>query len=61
MNFLREVLNFNQTKDVEGYETLQIRINEKNDYLKSIYSCFSELNRNLKEFNRKLITLNTNL
>ena len=61
MNFLREVLNFNQTKDVEGYETLQIRINEKNDFLKSIYSCFSELNRNLKEFNRKLITLNSNL
>ena len=61
MNFLREVLNFNQTKDVEGYENLQNRINEKNDYLKSVYSCFSELNRNLKEFNRKLITLNSNL
>ena len=61
MNFLREVLNFNQTKDVEGYENLQNRINEKNDYLKSVYSCFSELNRNLKEFKRKLITLNSNL
>jgi len=61
MNFLREVLNFNQAKDVEGYENLQNRINEKNDYLKSVYSCFSELNRNLKEFKRKLITLNSNL
>ena len=61
MNFLREVLNFNQTKDVEGYKNLQNRINEKNDYLKSVYSCFSELNRNLKEFKRKLITLNSNL
>ena len=61
MNFLREVLNFNQTKDVEGYENLQNRINEKNDYLKSVYSFFSELNRNLKEFKRKLITLNSNL
>ena len=61
MNFLREVLNLNQTKDVEGYENLQNRINEKNDFLKSVYSCFSELNRNLKEFKKKLITLNTNL
>ena len=61
MNFLREVLNLNQAKDVEGYEELQDRINEKNDFLKSIYSCFSELNRNLKEFKKKLIILNSNL
>ena len=62
MNFLKGVL-FNQPKDVEvdGYEKLQNRINEKNNYLQSIHFCFNDLNKVLKEFFVKLNALNLKL
>ena len=62
MNFLKGVL-FNQSKnvDVDGYEKIQNRINEKNNYLQSIYHCFNDLNKVLKDFSVKLNTLNLNL
>jgi len=61
MNFLKGVL-FNQSKnsdvDVDGYEKLQNRINEKNNYLQSIYHYFNDLNKILKDFSAKLNALN---
>ena len=62
MNFLKGVL-FNQSKnvDVNGYEKIQNRINEKNNYLQSIYHCFNDLNKILKDFSVKLNALNLNL
>ena len=62
MDFLKGVL-FNQSKDVDvnGYEKLQKRINEKNNYLQSILYCFNDLNKVLKDFSVKLNALNLNL
>ena len=61
MNYLKGVL-FNQPKiiDVDGYEKLQNRINEKNNYLKSIYNWFNDINKVLKDFSVKLNDLNLN-
>ena len=61
MNFLKGVL-FNQPKDVDvkGYEKLQNRINEKNNYLQNIHLCFNDLNKVLRDFSDKLNALNIN-
>ena len=53
-------INLLPTKDVEGYENLQKRINEKNAFLEKVTGCFNELNKNLNDFSKKLIFLNSN-
>ena len=58
MNILKLFLG--STKDVDGYENLQKRINEKNEFLEKIFNSFSELNRYLKDFLKRMIQLNTN-
>ena len=59
MNFLK-MFNILPVKDVEGYENLQKRINEKNAFLEKVTGCFNELNKNLIDFSKKLIFLNSN-
>ena len=59
MNFLK-MFNILPIKDVEGYENLQKRINEKNAFLEKVTGCFNELNKNLIDFSKKLIFLNSN-
>ena len=61
MNFLKGVLNLNKGKEVDGYENLQNRINEKNEYLKNIFHCFTDMHTSLKEFLKKISLLNENL
>ncbi len=63
MNFLKKLnLNFNLqiTKDIEGYENLQKRINEKFEFLEKIFNSFNELNKYLKDIFKQLVTLNSN-
>ena len=59
MNFLR-IFNIGTTKDVEGYESLQKRINEKNEFLEKVLYSFNELNKYLKEVFKRLMTLKSN-
>lgn len=54
------MFNILPVKDVEGYENLQKRINEKNAFLEKVTGCFNELNKNLIDFSKKLIFLNSN-
>ena len=59
MNFLR-IFNIGTTKDVEGYESLQKRINEKNEFSEKVLYSFNELNKYLKEVFKRLMTLKSN-
>ena len=45
--------------EVDGYESLQKRINEKNDFLEKVFNSFNELNKYLKEVFKKLLLLNS--
>ena len=58
MNFFN-FLKSNVVKEVEGFENLQKRINEKSNYLESAFLCFSELSKYLNEFIKRIIFLNT--
>ena len=58
MNFFKIFLG--STKDVDGYENLQKRINEKNEFLEKVFNSFNELNRYLKDFLKRMIQLNSN-
>ena len=58
MNFFN-FLKTNVTKDVQGYENLQKRINDKSNYLESAFHCFSDLSKSLKDFIKQIIYYNT--
>ena len=58
MNFFN-FLKTSVIKDVDGYENLQRRINDKSNYLESAFHCFSELNKSLKDFLKQIIIYNT--
>ena len=58
MNFF-SFLKPNIIKDVESYENLQKRINDKSTYLESAFRCFSDLNKYLKDFLKQVIFYNT--
>ena len=58
MNFFN-FLKTNVTKDVQGYENLQKRINDKSNYLESAFHCFSYLSKSLKDFIKQIIYYNT--
>ncbi len=62
MNFLKRLSNVMNTpiKDIEGYENLQKRINEKCAFLERVSSFFTELNKHLIDFSKKIVTLNSN-
>ena len=53
-------INLASEKDVDGYEILQKRINEKNEFLEKVSNSFNELNKYLKEVLRRLKILNAN-
>ena len=48
------------TKDVDGYESLQKRINEKTEFLEKVNYSFNELNKYLKEVFKKILSFNSN-
>ena len=58
MNFLK-FFTTTVTKDVEGYENLQKRINDKSNFLESAFHSFSDLNKSLKDFLKQVIQYNT--
>ena len=58
MNFLK-FFTTTVTKDVEGYEKLQKRINDKSNFLESAFHSFSDLNKSLKDFLKQVIQYNT--
>ena len=58
MNFFN-FLKTNVTKEVEGYQNLQKRINDKSNYLESAFHCFSDLSKSLKDFIKQIIYYNT--
>ena len=58
MNFFN-FLKTNVTKDVQGYENLQKRINDKSNYLETAFHCFSDLSKSLKDFIKQIIYYNT--
>ena len=58
MNFLK-FFTTTVTKDVEGYEKLQKRINDKSNFLESAFHSFSDLNKFLKDFLKQIIQYNT--
>ena len=61
MNFLKMFnLNFASEREVDGYERLQKRINEKNDFLEKVFFSFNDLSKYLKDVNKKIFTYNTN-
>ena len=62
MNFLKRLSNVMNTplKDIEGYENLQKRINEKCAFLERVSSFFTDLNKHLIDFSKKIVTLNSN-
>ena len=59
MNFLKFFTSGNVTKDVEGFEKLQKRINNKSSFLESAFHSFSDLNKSLKDFLKQVISYNT--
>ena len=59
MNFLKFFTSSNVTKDVEGFEKLQKRINDKSNFLESAFHSFSDLNKSLKDFLKHVISYNT--
>ena len=59
MNKCFNFLKTNVTKDVQGYENLQKRINDKSNYLESAFHCFSDLSKSLKDFMKQIIYYNT--
>jgi F0F1-type ATP synthase alpha subunit len=59
MNFLKFFTSSNVTKDVEGFEKLQKRINDKSNFLESAFHSFSDLNKSLKDFLKQVISYNT--
>ena len=52
-------LKNNASKEVEGFENLQKRIDIKSNYLQSAFLCFSELSNTLKDFTKQIIHYNT--
>ena len=58
MNFLK-FFTTTVTKDVEGYEKLQKRIDDKSNFLESAFHSFSDLNKSLKDFLKQVIQYNT--
>ena len=58
MNFFG-FLKTTVTKDIEGYENLQKRIQDRSSYLESAFRSFSELNKHLKDFLKQIIIYNT--
>ena len=63
MNFFKTFnisINTESPKDVDGYENLQKRINEKYEFLEKASNSFNELNKYLKDIFKKLVTLNSN-
>ena len=58
MNFFN-FLKTNVAKDVQGYENLQKRINDKSNYLETAFHCFSDLSKSLKDFIKQTIYYNT--
>ena len=54
------MFNIGTTKDVEGYESLQKRINEKNEFLEKVLYSFNELNKYLKDVFKRLMLLKSN-
>ena len=58
MNFFN-FLKSSVTKDVEGYENLQKRINDRHSYLESALHSFIDLNKFLKDFLKQIIYLNS--
>ena len=58
MNFLK-FFSTTVTKDVEGYEKLQKRIDDKSNFLESAFHSFSDLNKSLKDFLKQVIQYNT--
>ena len=61
MNFLK-IFNINLAvaKDVEGYEDLQKRINEKSEFLEKVLTSFNELSKYLKDVFKKILLFNSN-
>ena len=47
-------------KDVDGYENLQKRINEKTEFLEKVNNAFNELNKYLKDVFKKVLSFNSN-
>ena len=61
MNFLKMFnFNFASEREVDGYERLQKRINEKNDFLEKVFFSFNDLSKYLKDVNKKIFTYNSN-
>ena len=58
MNFLK-FFTTTVTKDVEGYEKLQKRIDDKSNFLESAFHSFSDINKSLKDFLKQVIQYNT--
>ena len=58
MNFLK--MFYPSAKDVDGYENLQKRINEKTEFLEKVNNAFNELNKYLKDVFKKVLSFNSN-
>ena len=63
MAFLKKknLKNLFKTKDIEAYETLQKRIENKKEFLEKIVECFNNLKNCLNNFSEKANNLNTTL
>ena len=48
-------------KDVEGYETLQKRVENKKEFLEKILECFNNFHDYLNNFSEKIKNLNSTL
>ena len=57
MKFLKMFIP--STKDVDGYEKLQKRINEKTEFLEKIHNSFNVLSKYLKEVFNKIVGFNS--
>ena len=57
MNFLKMFIP--STKDVDGYEKLQKRINEKTEFLEKIHNSFNVLSKYLKDVFNKIVGFNS--
>ena len=57
----KNLKNLFKKKDVEGYETLQKRIENKKEFLEKILEFFDNLHDNLKNFSEKTLNLNSTL
>ena len=53
-------INFASEKEVEGYEKLQKRINEKNDFLEKVFTSVNDLTKYLNEVYKRILLHNSN-